>query len=277
MSTHTLSGAVPSIHQRPAFDLIARDYDRIFTHSVLGKAQRSLVHEALRPRLRTGQRVLDLNCGTGEDAVFLASLGMSVFACDISEGMIEIARRKAGHTDHGSAIDFAVCANEHLESLADHAPFDVVLSNFGGLNCTDDLAHIARGLSQLVRPGGEVFLCVLGRVCAWEILWYSVRGNWRKAFRRIRPGGTEARISGASLRVHYPSVREMRHAFAPSFTLESWRGIGVAVPPSWLASAFHARPRVVELLKHIDRCLGVLPMSRGLADHILFHFVRERK
>jgi len=272
-----VSGVLPSLHQTPAFDAMAEDYDRIFTHSMLGKAQRSLVHGALGRRLRKGQRILDLNCGTGEDAVYLASLGISVFACDISERMIEIARQKVAHTDNSSAIDFAVCANEHLDSLADYAPFDAVLSNFGGLNCTADLTRLARDLSRLVSPGGEVFLCMLGRVCAWEILWYAARGNWSKAFRRLKPGGAEALIRNAAIRVHYPSARDMKRALAPSFRLMSWRGIGVTLPPSWLASVFQDRPRLVGLLTRIDRCLGVLSVSRGLADHILFHFVREGK
>ncbi len=189
--------------------------------------------------------------------------------------MIEIARRKTANSSHASTIEFALCANEHLESLAGHGPFDYVLSNFGGLNCTADLASVAQALSNLVRPGGEGFLCMLGRTCAWEIFWYSARMNWQKAFRRMMPGGTEARIREASFRVHYPSVRELQRAFSPAFRLESWRGIGIALPPSWLEPAFKGRPRLAGMLKHIDRCLGVLPVSRGLADHILFHFVRE--
>ena len=277
MNADITSGVLSPLRQKPVFDTIAGDYDRIFTHSLLGKAQRFLVHEVLRSRLRRGQRILDLNCGTGEDAIYLASSGMSVVACDISERMIDVAQQKAARCEAGSAIDFAVCANENLTALEDHAPFDGVLSNFGGLNCTADLAHVAHDLSRLVRPGGEVFLCMLGRFCAWEVMWYATHGKLRKAFRRMQRGGTEARIRESSLRVHYPSVREMQRAFAPSFTLVSWRGIGIVLPPSWLASFFQDHPRLVNLLTRIDRSLGVLPVIRGFADHILFHFVREGK
>jgi ubiquinone/menaquinone biosynthesis C-methylase UbiE len=84
MTVQAANNTLPLLHQTPAFDAIAQNYDRIFTHSILGKAQRLLVHEALRGYFRSGQRVLDLNCGTGEDAIHLASTGVSVVACDVS-------------------------------------------------------------------------------------------------------------------------------------------------------------------------------------------------
>src|SRR5579883_1611474 len=117
MSTQTANTALPFAHAGMAFDAIAREYDRIFTHSLLGRAQRSLVHEALQGHFRAGQYVLDLNCGTGEDALHLASQGMSVVACDASRGMIEAAQKKAAGHVSAQEIEFAVCANENLNRL----------------------------------------------------------------------------------------------------------------------------------------------------------------
>ena len=276
MTAETASEILPSLPQTAAFDGLAQDYDRIFTYSLLGRAHRSLVHEVLSRHLSKGQRVLDLNCGTGEDAIYLASLGMSVLACDISVRMVEVAHQKAERSGYGSDVELMVCANEHLDDLADRGPFDAILSNFGGLNCTADLEQVASELSRLVRPGGKVFLCMIGRICAWEILWYATRGKWRKGFRRLSPGGTRASIGGTSIDVHYRSVSDIR-AFAPSLQLESWRGIGVVLMPSWLASGFQKREWLIDLLKRIDRWVGALPLFRGLADHILFQFVREEK
>lgn len=264
-------------NEEPAFDAIAADYDRIFTHSVIGKAQRSLVHEALRNRFHPGLRVLDLNCGTGEDAVFLASQGVAVLACDVSSRMIEVARRKVAHHETKLPVTFAVCANEHLDSLARSGIFDGALSNFGGLNCTSDLSVVADALRKLIRPGGQFFLCLVGRFCVWEILWYALRGRWSKAFRRFRKDGVEASIAGQTIRVHYPNTREVQAAFAPAFRLEDRRGIGVFLPPSWLEPWFSKRLTLVRRLESIDSWLGKLWPLRGLADHVLYRFVREEQ
>lgn len=277
MTGNIASSTLLSIYKGPAFDTIAEEYDRMFTHSILGKAQRSLVHEALRDSFREGQHILDLNCGTGEDAILMAARGISVLACDVSKRMINVAWQKLATCGATLPVTFAVCANEQLDSLKDCGEFDGALSNFGGLNCTADLTQVSRPLSDLIRPGGEVFLCMLGPFCAWEILWHSAHGRWGKAFRRLKTGGTEARIGGDSVCVHYPSICQVRKAFAPAFRLASWRGIGVAVPPSWMEPVFQDHPSFVDWLTQIDRWLGVLPIFRGAADHILFHFVREGK
>ena len=277
MTAETISNILRAPGPRSAFDGIAQDYDGIFTHTLLGRAHRALVHEMLLNHLRKGQRILDVNCGTGEDAIYLASLGMRVWACDISEDMIALARRKAAQSFRGPRVAFMVCANEDLDRLAHYSPFDAVLSNFGGLNCTENLPQVARELSRLVRPGGKLFLCMMGSICLWEILWYAARGDWTRALRRLSSSGSHANIAGNPVQVHYPSVNDMRRAFAPSFRLRSWRGIGIVLPPSWLASEVEHHPTLVRVLKRIDQYLCGMSIARGIADHILFEFAREEQ
>lgn len=267
--------ATASTDAKTGFDRIAEEYDRQFTETVIGRAQRSLVHEALRGHFREGHRVLEINCGTGEDAIYLGRQGISVLACDASPSMVAVAREKLERCGEELPVTFAACANEALHRLPDAGPFDGVLSNFGGLNCSADLAGVAQALAGYVRPGGELWLCLIGRVCLWEIFWYATCGQWRKAFRRLKRGGTEARIGGKEIRVYYPTVREMRAAFSPAFRLVEWRGIGVSVPPSWLEPAFHEYPAAIRALAGIDRWIGRMPVFRSAADHVLFRLVRE--
>ena len=258
-----------------AFDRIAETYDSAFTHSAVGSAQRTLVQESLHERFHVGQRILEMNCGTGEDALRLAETGVRVVACDISEGMIAIARKKLSSKDPAPLVEFAVCANEDLDALEVPGNFDGAFSNFGGLNCTADLAAVARKLAGLVRPGGEVLICLMGRMCIWEAVWYGTQGNWRKAFRRFRSGGIPATVGGAGFHVFYPSVRATRRAFSSEFRLENWRGVGVTTPPSWLDSQFRKKPRLLALLAAADRWVGRMWILRGCADHTLFRFVRN--
>src|SRR5208282_6229160 len=77
-----------------AFDRAAGSYDELFTRSTIGQAQRKQVWERLLRVFAPGERILELNCGTGEDARFLARQGRSIVACDASMEMIEVARRR---------------------------------------------------------------------------------------------------------------------------------------------------------------------------------------
>ncbi len=257
------------------FDAVAATYDETFTHSLIGGAQRRATWRELDRAFRPGQRVLELNCGTGFDAVHLADRGIEVVACDVSPRMIEVARQRQRRTAPRARIDFRVLATEEIAELQDEGPFDGAFSNFAGLNCVENLPLVASDLARLLKPGAPAVLCFAGRYVGWEMLWYLLRGNPRKAFRRLQKGPIAARIAeGVRVEVHYSSVREIGRIFAPEFRLRRWKGVGVAVPPSYLEPHAVRFPRIMAALEGIDRMAGRCPLARGLADHVLLTFER---
>ena len=79
------------------FDILAETYDTDFTESAIGKLQRERVWQGLYQLLATYNRplkILEINCGTGFDALALASLGHMVIATDAAEVMIEKAKER---------------------------------------------------------------------------------------------------------------------------------------------------------------------------------------
>src|ERR1700735_171352 len=145
------------------WDLTAENYDSIFSDTVIGRVQRDAVWRELDKHFQAGMRILELNCGTGVDAVHLAGRGVHVVACDLSSRMIAAARRRLGATGLEALVDFRVLATEELESLAGDAPFDGAFSNFSGLNCVPDISPAARNLARLLQPGAKILLCMVGR------------------------------------------------------------------------------------------------------------------
>jgi 2-polyprenyl-3-methyl-5-hydroxy-6-metoxy-1,4-benzoquinol methylase len=258
-----------------AFDRMASSYDAVFTESAVGRAQRHVVWDALKRTFRAGQRVLELNCGTGVDALFLAGRGISVLACDASAGMIGVAERRKADRLAPVSAEFRVLRNEDLELLGDAGRFDGVLSNFSGLNCVSNIPQVAVNLGKLVRPDGAVLLCISTRICLWEIAWHGSQAHFRKAFRRVR-GNTIAQLDGVSVPVWYPTIREMRRAFWPWFRLRSVRAVGLFVPPSYVEGWARSHKRVLKALEAMDRVCGAWPLLRGIGDHVLLEFRRTR-
>lgn len=83
------------------FDHIAENYDSSFTHTAIGQYQRALVWEHLRQCLPSyPQKILEINCGTGEDALFLAEQGHQVIATDVSAEMVHQASLKSTHSSN---------------------------------------------------------------------------------------------------------------------------------------------------------------------------------
>lgn len=257
-----------------AFDAVAGTYDEVFTNSPVGRAQRDAVWSEIDRAFTPGDHVLEINCGTGEDAIHMAQRGLDVFACDASSRMVNIARLKASALTNVS-LAFAEVAIEDLSRVEPEHKFDGVLSNFSGLNCVGDLPAVARDLARLVRPGGTAIICLFGRYCAWEIAWYLAAARPRKALRRLTSHSIEARLDDASsVIIRYPGTREITRSFAPWFRLRRRKGIGLFVPPTFADALARRHPRIIAAGRRLDRVTAHLPLVRSLADHQLFVFQR---
>jgi ubiquinone/menaquinone biosynthesis C-methylase UbiE len=242
-----------------AFDRVASRYDELWTNTDVGRLQRNAVWRHVDPLFRAGARVIDLGCGTGEDARHWSRAGVHVSAFDVSGEMVRVAR--------GHGINANVLAIEDLSRM--DGTYDGAISNFGALNCVPDLNRLRHPLARLIRPGGYLAICVMGRFCLWETIHFLSRGQIRNASRRW--GGTSDSASLA-LPVSYPSVRQIQRAFTPEFLLVETAGIGVCVPPSYVP------PLARKLLVHcdaIDRRIAHRRFFRALSDHRLCVFVRK--
>ncbi len=255
----------------PAFDAIADRYDNLFTESVIGRAQRQIVWRELGRVLAPGQRVLEINCGTGVDAVFMAERGVAVDACDVSPRMISVACRRVQESAQSLPVNFFVHDIERLDQL--DGAYDGVLSNFGGLNCVADMRAAGSQLARLVRRGGFLMVCLAGRFCGWELLWYGAQRRYGKALRRIR-GRADGDVNGNKVPVYYRTARELAGNFAPWFRVVRRRGVGVLVPPTYVERFAVRHPRLFARAVKLDGYLSCLPLARAAADHMLL--VMER-
>jgi ubiquinone/menaquinone biosynthesis C-methylase UbiE len=255
------------------FDQMASEYDVVFTNSLIGRAQRDAVWSALKKTFHPGDHILELNCGTGEDALFLARNSVAVTACDASEQMIQIAASRLHAEAPDAPVQFLLLPTERVSHLKSPTMFDGAFSNFSGLNCVADLKQTAEDIATLLHVHASLVVCLSTRFCLWEVLWFLFHGKIRKAFRRFS-GHATAKVGEYSVDVYYPTLRRLKELFSPSFVLRSCVGVGVAVPPSYVETWIRSHPKLLGSLNAIDRILSTLPGFRVLGDHMLLHFER---
>ncbi len=260
------------------FDAAAADYDRGFTDTPLGACLRRAVWRRLDARFAPGDRVLELGCGTGEDALHLAHRGVRVVATDAAAAMVETARRKLAAAGDGGSVntggsEVRLLAIEDLGAEPASPPFDGAFANFGGLNCVADLAAVARALAERLRPGAPVLLCVMGPLAPWEWLWLLRRGQPREIFRRLRRGGVRWR----GLTVRYPAIGTLRRAFAADFRLLRVSAVGALLPTTSFAPWAARHPRLLAALDRLERRVERLPPLPWLTDHYLAELVRTSR
>lgn len=252
------------------FDAIAGEYDLGFSDTYCGRVQRARVHALLRPWLPTPGKALEINCGTGIDALWLAEAGWQVWATDISAAMVQATREKAERSAWSQAITCIQADAAHLQGAFAHQQFDVLLSDFGGLNCLSpqQLTDFGRDAAQLVRPGGLLAVVIMGRFCAWETLYFLAKRQWKQAFRRWHTGPVEASLGhGASVPVWYYSPKKMARS-APDFTPVGLTGVGIWAPPSYLEPLMQRWKPLRDLATWAEQ-RSTSPKWAALSDHYL--------
>jgi SAM-dependent methyltransferase len=240
-----------------AYDAIAADYDA----QVAGDAwMRRVLHAHYLRVFKPGDRVLDVGCGTGIDAVFLARHGVQVVAIDFSAEMIAQLRAKAAAAHVGDRIEPRVLPIEDLAALQGQA-FDGLVSAFAALNTLPDLSRFASDAAQLVRPGGRLVLHALNRFSLWEWLGSLARRDVPAAGQVGRVSSREFTIGGRAVRhtLYFPAEADRRF-FSRHFALRRRYSLGALRPPHTVR---RLPPRLVSALEWLDVRTGSWPLLQN--------------
>jgi ubiquinone/menaquinone biosynthesis C-methylase UbiE len=258
-----------------AFDQYAASYDEEFTFSSVGKLQRDRVWKFLSKNIssQTHPEVLELNCGTGEDALWFKKNGFTITATDISNEMVHVAKQKLG--DQRASVFQADIAE--VASKVNNKKFDLIFSDFGGLNCLDATAlkEMAVVFSGLLKPGGRLIFVIMSRNCKWEQWYFKRKDEREKAFRRRSAHGVEAIIFDKKFSTWYYSPKEISSFFSSHFNLRKHKPIGIALPPSYLENYFRKRPMLLGALNLLEKALGNFSGFSDHADHFIIDFVKK--
>lgn len=257
-----------------AFDAAAPVYDETYEALPGIRRIRSVTSALYLKCFPPGSRLLEINCGTGNDALFLARQGRMILATDVSPLMLEEVRKKIAANGLDHAVSTRRLAFDELESLRGML-FDGAYSNLGGLNCTNDLPAVATGLARLVKPGGFFVATVMPSFCLWETLGFLARLRWRDAFRRRSRKGTLANLHGGHVRTHYHSPHAFISAFEPQFEHVMTMGLAVMLPPPNFARAYARLGGWTALLERVDDVVARLPIFRSIGDHYVMILRRK--
>lgn len=253
------------------FDHIASSYDSLFTRSAIGQMQRKRVWkyiENVLPELK-GFEMLELNCGTGEDAMLFGEGGFNIVATDISEEMLKVTEKKAEQCSMQNKISSHYLDLESLNETLFDKKFDLIFSNFGGINCVnpESLKTLFKKLPSLLNPGGRFIGVVMPRFCAWETIFFLLRFQFKKAFRRFSSKESLSDLHGPNMKTWYYHPSQITGWTKEHFRVVSLRPIGVALPPAYLERFFTVKKRWLLRLNNIEKRLSRSSLFSGMADN----------
>jgi SAM-dependent methyltransferase len=226
---------------RQAFNRHALTYDQVLS----GSGIRLEVWEITDRIFSEGMRVLDLGCGTGDDAIHFAQRGIKISAIDISPVMVARLKLKSGGTVHCEEADMRAYRPSGV-------CFDGVFSNLGALNCVPELNWVK---TLPLADSAHLVLTTMGRFYPIESAMFLLQGKSRLAFRRFgKPA--EGVVEGVRFNVYYHSLRSMQQQLGPKFALKDVRGIPSLMP-------------LPAVLKPLDRWLCSYRLMAQWSDHFV--------
>lgn len=254
------------------FDHIASTYDSLYILSPVGLLQRKRVWkyvESILPELK-GYEMLELNRGMGEDAVLFEEGGFNIIATDISEEMLKVTQKKAEQFSMQNKISSHFLDLETFDENLFDKKFDLIFSNFGGINSISpaSLKSLFKKLPQMLNPGGRFIGVVMPRFCAWETIFFILRLQFGKAFRRLSskeiPG--DPSTSGKTWFYHPSQLKEWSKE---NFSVVSLRPVGLALPPAYLEHFFSVKRRWLLRLNRLEKRFTQSSLFSGIADNYI--------
>jgi len=259
------------------FDNVADDYDRHILGNRINRLLRDRSLAELRRTFAQSRVLLEIGCGSGMETLPLLGDGHEIFCVDISERMLEGVREKArrdGILERLRTERLSAASLSRLLSEVGPAAFDGAYSTYGALNCEAELAPLPPTLYDLIRPEGRFVAGVYNRWCAFELMGYSLTGQFARAFGRsdrpVRVGSSRFCVD-----VYAHSVGDFERLFAPWFARERLAAVPVLLPPSDLVGYAEKFGRDFDRLDRWDRALARRWPFDRLGDHFLMTLRRS--
>lgn len=249
-----------------SFDNSAIAYDVTFTHTNIGKMQREQAYLQLSKHLIGIQDILEINCGTGEDAIWLAKQNFKVTATDISPKMIEIAKSK--ETFHN--LKFVLADIKTIATTFEGIKFDLIFSNFGGLNCLSklELENFFENISSLLYKKGKLVLVIMPKDALWEQLYFLIKAQFYSVFRR-KKNMVLADVDGEKVPTYYYNPKDIVNLAQNDFELVAQKPIGFFVPPSYLEPFFKNKKGLLQFLYGLEKRVSNYSFLSKYADHYI--------
>lgn len=268
-SQHTEQMAAAAFSRQSAL------FDGQYRGNTIIQYKREKVRKHVQQFLTAKSSILELNSGTGEDAIWFAQQGHKVHATDISSAMQQVLKNKTSGSGLDEMISTELISYTQLEKLKNKGPYDLVFSNFAGLNCTGELDNVLRSLSSLLKPGGFVTLVIMPKFCLWEFI-LLFKGKFKTAFRRFfSSNGVPAHIEGVYFTCWYYKPAFIIKHVQPDLSLLAQEGLCTLVPPSYMEGFAEKYAKIFSFLKAKEEKWKTKWPWKNIGDYYIISFQKK--
>jgi hypothetical protein len=131
------------------------------------------------------------------------------------------------------------------------------------------LGRLFKAVKETLKPQDRFVGVIMPWYCLWEIFYFSMKGRWKKVFRRNKNGPVSVNLRGVSIDTWFYSPKKVRR-LSGDMEIVAIRPVGLVSPPSFLEGFFHKRKMLLKILGKAEKVFARIPVFAGVSDHFLF-------
>lgn len=196
------------------WDKYALSYCQLLQPESIYELTKKLAHRIVNHYIPDGKdkRVLDLNCGTGNDFPFFLAANFNIIGTDGSKGMLNKSYEQYKENIERGQISLYQTMMENLDELSFHnEQFDLIYSITGGYSYIDNdkVIEVNQKLSRYLKKGGFLITAHLTPFCLGETLYYLKKKKIKESLMRLKTT-LEVPIKGETHVMYLRSNKELK-------------------------------------------------------------------
>lgn len=260
-----------------AFDSAAEEYDFTIGNNFINTWIRKRSISELLRWTSSDHTLLEIGCGTGQEAIEISKHVKRIIATDISTKMIEILSLKLKYRKlEGKIIPIKIPAAEiyRVRELLPDLEINGCYSFNGPLNCEPNIKAFAKHLWEILASPGYFICSIRNTICMSEEISHILSLQFKKlAPRRIQP--IMVSVGGTDIPAFYYPPHSFAKSFEPYFELKKLIGLPALLPPAYLNDYYIRFRQYTSILEKIEELLSCRFPFNLLGDQTLFVFQKN--
>jgi len=188
--------------------------------------------------------------------------------------MLRLAQKKA---DNSKAIRFEKLDIKTISKANLPKNFDVIFSNFGGLNClnTNELKAFFKSVYNLLPDKGKLILVIMPKNTLWEFCYFIFKRDFKNAVRRCTNKPVYVNLGKQKVATWYYNPKDIKQFSEPYFKVKHIYPIGFFIPPSYLENYFSNHKLFLSILGKAERLVATFGFLSRFSDHYLIEIEKN--
>lgn len=261
---------IPGFDYSKGWDKYALDYQNLLVKDTVYYLTKEMMHLIVDKETDASGKclkVLDVNCGTGNDFPFFFDRNWQVDACDGSPGMLNKAAENYNAYLENGHLNLYLGLLEELENNSFEGEYyDLIFSVTGGFSYVDDeqLMSINKKLKGFLKKDGKLIVAHLNSLCLPEMIYRALK--LKNPFYRLK-SRLNVNIKNEDHFMYLRNPGQLKKIYLPDFGNIKFYPLLALTPP--YQSNYKPTTSKLNAFRRVEKSIVDMKIFSRIADQIV--------